>query len=220
MAGSAVRPVAEDQGRRHERTLLRVAKSNAGYGFVLALVFLPVALGVFSLVMDIGRFYAMKVGARHAVNLALRSASAQIDLNLLRDPLNPQVRILPAEAETVFRQFLRENLRLDGNYYPLPGSPADGQVRVEYFQVVNNVPYTYQFAYEGGVYQETVTEPSVTAIVSFPVKVWWMRAVKPGTRGMVNMYVHSTVAPRVVAPRAVGYSYNRIGGGRTSDEAA
>lgn len=159
---------------------------------------MPVALAAFSLVMDIGRFYAVKVGARHAVNLSLRSASAQIDLNLLRDPLNPQVRILPAEAENAFRQYLRENLKLDENCNPLPGSPVDGQVRVEYFRAVNDVPYTYQFAYEGGVYQETITEPSVTAIVSFPVKVWWMKAVKPETKGAVTMYVHSTVAPRVV----------------------
>ena len=165
---------------------------------MLALVFLPVALGVFSLALDVGRFYAVKVGARHAVNLALRSASAQIDLNLLRDPLNPQVRILPAEAENAFRQYLRENLRLDDNYNPLPGSPVDGQVRVEYFRVVNDVPFAYQFAYEGGTYQETITAPSVTAVVSFPVKVWWMRAVRPETRGTVTMYVHSTVAPRVV----------------------
>ena len=175
-----------------------MTKREAGYGFVLALLFLPVALVLFSLALDLGRFYAVKVGARHALNLALRSASAQLDMEALRDPQNSRVRILPVEAENAFRQVLRENLKLDGNDCPLPGSPVDGRVRVEYFRAVNDVPFTYQFAYEGGVYRETITVPSVTAIISFPVKVWWMRAVRPETQGVVTMYVHSTVAPRVV----------------------
>lgn len=170
-------------------------KGDRGSAAILTLFFTLVVLALAALVLDIGYLFAVKINARHALNLALKAAAAQVDMAALSDAESPRVVILAQEAGEAFHSCLRENLRLDDGDNPLPGSIADGPVRVEYFRVVNEVPFTYRY----GDFSETIVRPSVTAVISFPVRIGpWIRAVRPDYGETVTVYVHSTVAPRVV----------------------
>ncbi|WP_062285675.1 hypothetical protein [Neomoorella mulderi] len=170
-------------------------RDNKGSAAILSLFFSLVAIVMIALVMDVGYLLAVKISARHALNIALKAAAAQIDRAALADAENSRVVILEQEAKKAFYTCLRENLRLDGNNNPLSGSMADGTVGVEYFHVANDVPFSYQY----GDFRETITRPAVTAIISFPVKIGpWIRVVRPDYREVTTIYVHSTVAPRVI----------------------
>ncbi|SMB95754.1 hypothetical protein SAMN00808754_1312 [Thermanaeromonas toyohensis ToBE] len=183
---------------RGKNRLYQAIKDSRGSAGIFTLFFTLVALALTALVLDIGYLFAVKINARHALNLALKAAAAQVDMAALSNAENPRVVILTQEAGEVFYSCLRENLRLDAWNNPLPGSIADGPVRVEYFRVVNEVPFSYQY----GDFRETIVRPSVTAIISFPVKIGpWIRMVRPDYGEVVTIYVHSTVAPRIIPQR-------------------
>ncbi|MGI9951344.1 hypothetical protein V3F56_03195 [Moorellaceae bacterium AZ2] len=166
-----------------------------GYMSLLTLFYTIIGLALMGMVYDMGHLLAAKLVVRHGLNLALRAAAAQIDMDALADAENPRLVIQPVPAEQAFYAYLRENLKLDPDNYPLPGSPCEGPVSVDDFLVVNEAPYVYQF----GDYEEVIDGPGVTAVVSFPVKLGpWFRALKPDTGGEVVVYVHSTVAPKLV----------------------
>uniref|UniRef100_A0A7C1FFM7 Uncharacterized protein n=1 Tax=Ammonifex degensii TaxID=42838 RepID=A0A7C1FFM7_9THEO len=158
-----------------------------------------VLFGVLALVGDVARLYAVKVSARHALNLALRAASNQLDMEALADPENPRLVIKEADAEAAFYQVLQANLRLDSSNTPLAGSIADGPVEVCYFRVVNAPPYTYSF----GSHQETVDRVGVTGIIRVPVKLSAFARAAAEVPEYVGLYVHSTVVPEVL-PREGG----------------
>jgi hypothetical protein len=166
---------------------------------LLALFYALVGLALMAMVYDVGHLFAAKLAVRHGLNLALRAAAAQIDMEALADAENPRIVIQPGPAEQAFYAYLRENLKLDGANCPLPGSPCDGPVVVNDFEVVNSVPCVYRY----GTYEEVVETPGVTAVLSFPVELGpWLRAVRPETQGQVLVYVHSTVAPKLMPPES------------------
>ena len=124
------------------RTFIRSEKGSSALSL---LIFLLTFLEVFALVSALARVYAAKISVRHALNLSLRAASGQLDQDRLADPEAPQVYILPSQARQVFDAALRENLRLDRWNNPQDASVAGGPVEVSYFQVVNDVPFTYNW---------------------------------------------------------------------------
>ncbi len=168
-----------------------------GSSALTLLVFLAAFFAVFALVSDIARVYAVKVAARHALNLSLRAASGQLDPDLLANPESPQAYILPQQAGEVFDATLRENLKLDRWGNPLAGSVAGGPVEVSFFRVVNDVPFTYNW--DG--YSETVARPAVVGIIRVPVELGFFARAASGAPDRLVLTIHSTVGPEVIAGR-------------------
>ena len=172
-------------------------RNEKGSSALSLLIFLLVFFAVFALVSDLARIYAAKVCVRHALNLSLRASSGQLDPDRLADPENPRVYILPPQARQVFDAALRENLRLDQWDNPQAGSVAEGPVEVSYFQVVNDVPFTYNW----GAYSETVARPGVVGIIRVPVALGLFARAATGAPGNLVLTVHSTVGPEVITTR-------------------
>lgn len=166
----------------------RVIKSNRGSVTLFVLLGMGLLFLIYAMAVDLTRLYAVKVEARHALNLALRAADTQIDMDALADPDNPRIIVKEAEATNAFYQTLKVNLMLGDALMPQTGSIADGQVNVLYFKVVNTPPYSYTY----GDYSETVNRVGSTAIIEVPVKLSGL-AVAMGLPRTVNMQVHSTV---------------------------
>lgn len=173
-------------------------RNEKGSSALSLLIFLLAFLAVFALVADLARIYAAKGCVRHALNLSLRAAaSGQLDQDRLADPETPRAYILPSQARQVFDSALRENLRLDQWDNPQAGSVAGGPVEVSYFQVVNDVPFTYNW----GAYSETVARPGVVGIIRVPVALGLFARAATGAPGNLVLTVHSTVGPEVIATR-------------------
>ncbi|NHM26981.1 hypothetical protein G7K71_08285 [Desulfofundulus sp. TPOSR] len=175
--------------------LSRVGRDQKGFASVTFLVLLLAIMAVGSLLADVAQLYAVKIAARHYLNLSLRAAAGQLSLDDLK---NNRIVIDEPAARDRFYEVLRANFKLDGTNQPLPGSLVDGPVEVCYFRVVNSdmLPFSYTF----GSYSETITRPAVTGIIRFPVKVsFWGRIISSGVPDSTDMYVHSTVAPELIA---------------------
>jgi hypothetical protein len=181
--------------RRGEIKIAGTIYNNRGSASIFVLVSCVFLLFVFFLVFDIARLYAIKISARHGLNLALRAAAAEIDMDALADPDNPKLRIMPDQAEASFYRILRANLRLDEDNAPLMGSIADGSVEVCFFRVVNEEDIPFAYTYDG--YSEVISKVAVTAIIKVPVKMGsFARAA--GASEYSYLYVHSTVGPELV----------------------
>lgn len=171
-------------------------KCRRGSVSILALFMIPCIFAVGAMVADIGYLFCTKIAVKHKLNLALRGAAAEIDMEALQDPENPQLIIDETRAYQKFSEILRANLRLDSSYRPLAGSIVDGPVTIEYFRVVNpeEVPFTY--SYNG--YVETVGQTGVVGIISFPIKNGFF-ARMAGQPELSVMYVHATAGPELIA---------------------
>lgn len=161
-------------------------------------LFLSLAcFAVMAMAGDIGLLYAARIQGNHALNLALRAAAAQVDPEALADAARPHIRILPDEAYRVFLTYLRRNMKLDESNAPLAGSVASGPVTVKYFRVVNEEELPFSYSY--GSFQETITKPGVTAIISYPVRLGpFGRVAKPGLSREVEVKMHVTVVPEIL----------------------
>lgn len=177
-----------------------IARNIRGSASIFVLVSCIVLLIVSALVFDVARLYAVKVNVRHGLNLALRAAVAQLDMDALADPHDPRLVINPAQAEEKFYQVLQTNLKLDTNNVPLPGSIADGPVEVCFFKVVNQeeLPFERSFSYHFGEYQVRVEKVGATAIIKVPVKLGSFARAAVEAPELTDVYVHSTVVPEVV----------------------
>lgn len=169
---------------QNRRTRMQSKGSVALFVLVgMALLFL-----IYGLTADVARLYAVKVQARQALNLALRAANTQIDMDALADPEGPRIVIQEGSATNKFYENLQQNMRLDANMNPVSGSIADGHVNVLHFQVVNNPPETYSF----GSLTETLDKVGSTAIIEVPVRLSGLSRAM-GQPDTVNIRVHSTV---------------------------
>lgn len=169
-------------------------RDERGSSSIALSIYLLAFMAVFALVSDVARVYAVKIYARHALNIALRAAASQLDLNQLADPQAPRIYIIPQQARQEFDAVLQENLKIDRWGNPLRGSIADGPVEVAYFQAVNSVPFTYTY----GAYAETVAKPSVVGIIRVPVKLGIFAKAAASVPDEIVLNVHSTVGPEVV----------------------
>lgn len=186
-------------------------KNNRGSATIFVFVSCLVIFIMLAMVVDIARLYAVKVSVRHGLNLALRAAADQLDPDKLADADNPQLVILPFEAEIAFYDVLQRNLRLDSANNPLAGSIADHIVEVCYFRVVNGTPSGQGSIYEEllpheytyGGYTERIEKVSVSAIIKVPVKLSGLARVAVEMPTYTDLYVHSTVGPQVLPKDAI-----------------
>lgn len=172
---------------------MKLLKDQRGSVSILALFMIPVIIAVGAMVADIGGFICVKISAKHMLNLAVRAAAGQIDMDELK---NSNVIIDESAATQKFYDALEINLRLDGSLSPLAGSIVDGPVSVVYLKVVNqtDTPYTYSY----GSFSETITQPVVTAIIQFPVK-YGMFGQVTGAGTQTTMTVHVTAGPQLIS---------------------
>lgn len=105
---------------------------------------------------------------KRAVSRAAHAAAQQVDLEKLEMGV-PAIDRDQAEASAL--AYLRENLRLDADLQPLPGSFLRERVEVEQFVVLGE-ELDYPFTYRNEVfdYEVTLDRPGVVLIVhaSFP----------------------------------------------------
>jgi len=170
-------------------------RNQRGSVSILSLFIIIVLLVLLAYVTDIARLHAIKIHCRHSLNLALRAASAQIDMEAYNDAENPRLVIVENDAEVAFYQVLRGNLSLNANNEPYAGSAADGRVEVCYFRIIQAVdlPYSYSF----GNHSETINRVSCTGIIKVPVRLSPFARFSTGMPEYTYQYVHSTVGPDV-----------------------
>ncbi|MGI5922114.1 MAG: hypothetical protein ACOX6I_10305 [Syntrophomonadaceae bacterium] len=172
----------------------RIHKLNERGSISIAAIILCMCLFVImALTADIARLYAVKVQARHSLNLALRAACSQLDMDALADPDNPRTVIIEPDAEEKFYKVLRENLRLDNNNNPGSASVADKQVEVCDFRVINTSSLPFTYTYNG--YTETINKVSCSAIIKVPVKLSSFARFVSGMPEYAELMLHSTVGP-------------------------
>uniref|UniRef100_UPI00054FCBC6 hypothetical protein n=1 Tax=Desulfovirgula thermocuniculi TaxID=348842 RepID=UPI00054FCBC6 len=150
-----------------------------------------------SMAWDVGRLYAAKVASRHALNLAVRAAAAEIDPDALADPSGSRMVVVPARARASFDEVL------GANYTPMRGRLVDGDYRVVFFYVVNypddakrvgSLPAP--FSYYTGDRTVTLAQPGVAAKIAAPVGLGPFGRLATGL-GTVEVEVHSAAAPEV-----------------------
>jgi hypothetical protein len=101
--------------------------------------------------------------AKHALNRATHAAAQSVDIKKLSEG------IVDLDGELASRNalwYLRENLRLDENLSPLPGSFLQAPVTVVAFDVIG-AEHTFPYVYEQPAYEYSVTlnRPGVVLIV-------------------------------------------------------
>lgn len=170
-----------------------IIKDQRGSVSVLALFMVISIFAVGALITDAAQTFGVKIAVKNKLNLALRSASAQLDMGELRG-LN--LVIDEAGALQAFSEVLKTNLLLDNDLTPLQGSILSGPVRIELFKVVgpDEVPFMYTF----NGYMETVNRVAVVGIISFPIKSSPF-AVMAGVPEEITMYSNVTVAPELIS---------------------
>ncbi len=100
---------------------------------------------------------------KRAVNRAAHAAAQQVD----RDKLEMgQLSLEPSQAEAAALTYLRDNLRLDASFHPLPGSFLREEVRIERLAVIGDeVSYPYTYRNDDFEYEATFNRPGVVLIV-------------------------------------------------------
>ncbi|WP_276357789.1 hypothetical protein [Cohnella caldifontis] len=125
--------------------------------------------------------------AKHAVNRAAHAAAQQVD----RDKLEIGVLSLDREqAEAAALTYLRENLRLDAELNPLPGSFLRNRVLVEQFAVLGEeLAYPFTYRNEAFDYEVTLDRPGVVLIVrvAFPRLFGVLAPVEWDLKGSAEM---------------------------------
>ncbi|NHM28083.1 hypothetical protein G7K71_14060 [Desulfofundulus sp. TPOSR] len=174
-----------------------VYRDRRGSAVLLFVFFFPLFVCMLSMAWDLGRLYAAKVACRHALNLAVRAAAAEIDPDALADPSGPRMVVVPGKAKASFDSVLK------ANYDPLRGHLVDGSYREVFFYVVNSPddaekvgsPST-PFSYSTGGGTVTLRQPAVAAEIAVPVELGPFGKMATG-RSVVEMRVHTAAAPEV-----------------------
>lgn len=171
-----------------------ILKDERGSASILALFMIISIFAVGALVSDVAKHFCIKVAVKQKLNIACRSATAQINEEELKNAI---LAIDEVRAAQAFYDVLKANLILDNALVPQAGSILkSGAIQVAYFKVVNpvEVPFTYSF----GGYTETVSRSAVVAIISFPVKSGTFTRMAWGPEE-TTMYCHVTVTPELIS---------------------
>lgn len=161
---------------------------------MLALFMIICIFSVGALVADVAKHFCVKIAVKQKLNIALRSAAAQLDQNELK---NANLVIDEGRAVQAFVDVLKVNLVLNDSLAPQPGSILNaGPVRIDYFKVIK--PDEIPFAYSFGGYTETVNKVAVVGIISFPVKNGMFSRLA-GSPESGTMYCHAAVAPELIS---------------------
>jgi hypothetical protein len=174
--------------------LKQLFRDQGGSASVLALFMIMCFFALGALVADVAKHYCIKTAVKYKLNLACRSAAAQINEEELQ---NANLVIDEARAAQAFYDVLKTNLKLDDGMIPQAGSILNsGPVQVAYFRVVSTEETPFTYAYDD--YVETVNRPAVTAIISFPVKSGTFTRMAGGPEE-TTMYCHVTAAPELIS---------------------
>lgn len=167
-------------------------KDQRGSVSILALFMLICFFAMGALVADAARHYCIKIIAGQKLNLAVRSAAAQLDEKELA---GANIVIDENLAARAFYDVLKANLALNDALEPQTGSILNSPVDVEFFKVVKaeEVPYTYTYA----GFTETLDRVAVVGIISFPVKSGWLTQLAGGPEE-TTMYGHTVAAPELI----------------------
>lgn len=100
---------------------------------------------------------------KHAVNRAVHAAAQQVDPDKLASGI---YSINPSQARQAALAYLRKNLLLDGNNFPLPGTFLRTEIEVLALDVINETE-TFPFIYSRSeyVYQTVLQKPGVVMII-------------------------------------------------------
>ncbi len=170
-------------------------KDQRGSVSILALFMIVCVFAIGALAADAARHFCIKVAVKNKLNIAARSAAAQVNPEQLKEAR------LVIDGDAAFRVFsdtLKVNLLLDNSLSPLPGSMLDGPAQVVYFKVVN--PEETPFSYSYGNHSEIIDRAAVAAIISFPVKSGLL-ARMAGSPEITTMYCRATAAPELTSRR-------------------
>jgi len=170
-----------------------ILNDNRGVAFIYTLMCFMVFLLFISVAVDVGHVLMAKIKAKHALNLALRAAANEIDMDRLADPENPVLYIKEPEARAKFDRILQKNLKLDAGFNPEAGSIADKQVTVEAYQVFNSLG---QFRY--GSYTENINDVCVSSVIKVPIKLSGFAKVSADIPEDFDLYVQATVKPQLI----------------------
>lgn len=169
-------------------------KNERGSVSILALFMLIVLFAVGAFTADVARHFCIKVAVKYKLNLAGRSAAAQVDESKLADTA---LEIDEARAAQAFLDVLKVNLILDDSLAPQSGSILNsGPVNIEYFKVVKAEELPFSYTFNG--HSETVEQVGVVTIISFPVKSG-MFAQLSGAPDETTMYCKVTTAPELIS---------------------
>jgi len=175
----------------------RLFRDRRGSAVLLFAFLFPLFICMLSMAWDLGRLYAAKVACRHALNLAVRAAAAEIDPDALADPSGPRMVVVPGRAKASFDAVFR------ANYDPLRGRLVDGNYREVFFYVVNYPDdakrvgsLSTPFSYFTGAKTVTITQPGVAAEVAVPVELGPFGKLATG-QSVVEIKVHTAAAPEL-----------------------
>lgn len=173
---------------------MNITGDRRGSASIMALFMIICIFSVSALITDVARHFCIKIAVKQKLNLALRSASMQLNEEELK---NASLVIDETRASQVFLNVLKINLALNDSLDPQPGSILDsGPVQVVYFKVVSSgeAPFTYTY----GSYTETVSRVAVAGIISFPVKSG-MFSRMAGLPDETIMYCHAVATPELMS---------------------
>jgi len=101
---------------------------------VIGSITIMVAMMLFALAFDTAFLYARRDAIKQALDYSNMAVYRNLKRNKLADGI---IEINETAGQDTFRQFLAQNLRLDGNLNPLEGSLAAGPVQIIDFKVFN-----------------------------------------------------------------------------------
>ncbi|TDA67827.1 MAG: hypothetical protein D9V47_09970 [Clostridia bacterium] len=129
---------------------------------LIGVVTVMMAMMLFALAFDAAFLYARRDAIKQALDYSNMAVYRELDRDRLADG---DLYLNEITAQDTFREFLAQNLRLDGNLNPRPGSPAAGPVEVVDFRVFNpqDLPNTDGLG-------NPVTEVSVYSQIRVPVR--------------------------------------------------
>lgn len=135
---------------------------KGGATAVIGAIITLISMMLFALAFDTAFLYARRDTTKQALDYSNMAVYRNLNREKLADGI---LEIDVISAQDTFREFLANNLRLDGNLNPLPGSLAAGPVQVVDFQVFNpeDLPNTDGLG-------NIVTEVSVYSQIRVPVK--------------------------------------------------
>lgn len=182
---------------RRPKVLFRALRAGRGSAALLLALFFPVFMCAVSMSWDLGRLYAAKIAARHALNLAVRAAAAEVDQAALSDPAGPRAAVDPGRARASFDAVLAANVQ------PYLGGLFSGPPRVLFFAVVNAPADAARlgtpaapWSYSVGGRTVTLAQAAAAAEIAVPVRLGPFGRWAAG-RAEVEVLAHAAAAPEL-----------------------
>ncbi|WP_227013813.1 hypothetical protein [Paenibacillus psychroresistens] len=147
--------------------------------YIFGLLAIGGILIIFIISLNIALEYTNKNHSKPLVDIATHAAALDFDLN---EAAQGRITWDPVKGTASFYSYLRKNLSLDSNNYPLPGSYLTAAPIVHYLGLVSNSSYPFIYSKNVTLHpsstqqvvrkiQATLYGPSVVAIVEVQQKM-------------------------------------------------